>query len=501
MQSPERSPKSRWALWALAVMITLIAARVAAAANTWTATGAMATARAGHTLTVLKNGKVLAAGGSGATAELYDPTTGRWSPTGSMSTARGGHTAALLPDGRVLVAGGDSPGTGSAEIYDPKTGAWCLTASMASPRSGISSSLLSNGKVLVFGQSPTGLNGQIYDPQTGIWGPTGPSLPARFFVMGGATILNDGRVFIGGVDDFNAVPYLPLMRGVTFDPATGAWSLSNYFGSLQGWLRGNTATLLSTGQVLMAGGLVSHDNWQSGTYVFNPVMNQVDSGPGMSVERGDLLAVALRNGKGLVAGGFGLNALNNYIGLSSADVIDPTTGLSTPTGPMTTTRVHATGALLPNGQVLVAGGWDQRLDSVVLASAELYTPIDFQFSGFFPPLHNLPTFNRAEAGDEVGLKFTLSGNQGVLIFASGYPKSVPIDCDTTAILGAGEPAIATGSSLSYKAANDRYQYHWRTDPSWSGTCRQVVMRLTDGSEHSANFRFKKKGGKEHNDRD
>jgi len=96
MQSPERSPKSRWALWALAVMITLLAARVAAAANTWTATGAMATARVGHTLTVLKNGKVLAAGGSGATAELYDPTTGRWSPTGSMTKARGGHTATLL---------------------------------------------------------------------------------------------------------------------------------------------------------------------------------------------------------------------------------------------------------------------------------------------------------------------------------------------------------------------------------------------------------------------
>src|SRR5438093_1327530 len=80
----------------------------------WSYTGNLNTARAGHTATLLPSGKVLVAGGYNnddfsveeASAELYDPTTGKWSITGSLHTRRHGHTATLLPDGRVLVAGG-----------------------------------------------------------------------------------------------------------------------------------------------------------------------------------------------------------------------------------------------------------------------------------------------------------------------------------------------------------------------------------------------------------
>jgi hypothetical protein len=73
-------------------------------------TNAMNTARAGHTTTVLANGKVLVAGGENgsvnlSTAELYDPATGAWTVTGGMNTARHAHTATLLPNGKVLVTG------------------------------------------------------------------------------------------------------------------------------------------------------------------------------------------------------------------------------------------------------------------------------------------------------------------------------------------------------------------------------------------------------------
>jgi hypothetical protein len=69
--------------------------------------------RVGHTLTLLANGRVLAAGGANgllvtavASAEQLDPATGVWSATGSMPDAKVGHTAVLLPGGRVLMSGG-----------------------------------------------------------------------------------------------------------------------------------------------------------------------------------------------------------------------------------------------------------------------------------------------------------------------------------------------------------------------------------------------------------
>src|SRR5262249_13308944 len=97
--------------------------------GTWTATGAMSTARGFHTATLLLNGKVLVAGGQNgilnylSSAELYDPGTGTWTATGGMSTARSFHTATLLPNGKVLVAGGSNGSyLSSAEFYDPGLG-------------------------------------------------------------------------------------------------------------------------------------------------------------------------------------------------------------------------------------------------------------------------------------------------------------------------------------------------------------------------------------------
>ena len=55
-----------------------------------------------------------------SSAELYDPASGTWSATGSLNTARYDHTATLLPNGKVLVAGGSGNGGSltSAELYD-----------------------------------------------------------------------------------------------------------------------------------------------------------------------------------------------------------------------------------------------------------------------------------------------------------------------------------------------------------------------------------------------
>ena len=101
------------------------------------------------------------------------------------------------------------------------------------------------------------------------------------------------------------------------------------------------------------------------------------------------------------------------------------------------------------------------------------------------------SLNTVKAGQAIPVKFSLGGNKGLNIFAAGYPKSEKIACDTAAPLDDIEQTVTAGnSSLSYSAGNDQYNYVWKTEKSWAGTCRQLVVKLIDGTVHQANFKFK-----------
>jgi uncharacterized protein len=113
----------------------------------------------------------------------------------------------------------------------------------------------------------------------------------------------------------------------------------------------------------------------------------------------------------------------------------------------------------------------------------------FNWTGFFSPVDNLPAVNVAKAGSAIPVKFSLGGDKGLNIFAVGYPMSTKIACDTGAPLDDIEQTVTAGSSsLSY--GGGQYNYVWKTDKSWAGTCRQLVVKLIDGTIHYANFKFK-----------
>ena len=155
---------------------------------TFVATGSLHTARSSATATLLKNGKVLIAGGMldrglaadvYATAELYDPATGKFTPTGSMTAARSYATATLLRDGRVLIAGGEGCSKApschyvaidelqhlaSADLYDPATGKFTATGSMSGPSEQDTAMQLPDGRVLLTGWNQWA---EIYDPNSG----------------------------------------------------------------------------------------------------------------------------------------------------------------------------------------------------------------------------------------------------------------------------------------------------------------------------------------------
>ncbi|MFL6209387.1 MAG: PxKF domain-containing protein [Pyrinomonadaceae bacterium] len=115
----------------------------------------------------------------------------------------------------------------------------------------------------------------------------------------------------------------------------------------------------------------------------------------------------------------------------------------------------------------------------------------YNFTGFFSPVANLPTVNLVTAGQAIPMKFSLSGNKGLSIFPAGSPDSQQIACDSGATLSELQDTVSAGnSSLSYDAGSDKYNYVWKTDGAWAGTCRQFVLRLNDGSIRYAKFKFR-----------
>lgn len=117
------------------------------------------------------------------------------------------------------------------------------------------------------------------------------------------------------------------------------------------------------------------------------------------------------------------------------------------------------------------------------------------FGGFYSPVNNKDAngnyvLNVAKAGSAIPVKFSLGGNQGLNVMAGGSPSSGTITCSASASSDAVEQTVtAGGSSLSYDSTTGTYNYVWKTDKTWSGTCRQLTVKLADGTVHKASFSF------------
>jgi N-acetylneuraminic acid mutarotase len=354
----------------------------------WVATANLNVARSYHTATLLPNGKVLATGGRSTTgllasAELYDPATGTWSLTGSMNVPRVLHTATLLPNGKVLIVGGETSkgpssfgATDTTELYDPSTGTWSLTGNMDTIRCCYTVTLLQNGTVLVAGGFNTDNIGtvEVYDPATGGWSLTSRMIKARWGHT--ATLLQDGRVLVArGSDDGDLAS--TLSSAELYDPVAGTWTAlaDSSAGSVF-----HTATLLPDGKVLIVGGNtggIGGDGVLAISELFDPATGSWSKTGNLTAERYSHTATLLPTGEVLVAGGE--NQQNHYPHLSyndlyTAELYDSVTRTWTRTDSLVSARAGHTATLLPDGQVLIAGGAvvGPGYTTIELDSAELY---------------------------------------------------------------------------------------------------------------------------------
>ncbi|HVF49950.1 MAG TPA: immunoglobulin-like domain-containing protein [Pyrinomonadaceae bacterium] len=158
-------------------------------------------------------------------------------------------------------------------------------------------------------------------------------------------------------------------------------------------------------------------------------------------------------------------------------------------GSANVTTSHASGSLFPVGTTTVTTTATDPSGNT--SSCSFNVTVLYNFTGFFQPIGNLPVLNSVNAGRAIPIKFSLSGNKGLNIFAAGSPASGVIACNSSdPVAEVIETVTAGSSSLSYDSGSGQYHYVWKTESSWAGTCRQLVVGLNDGSTHRANFKFK-----------
>jgi N-acetylneuraminic acid mutarotase len=324
------------------------------ASNTWTTAAPMLTGRTNQTATLLSNGDLLVVGGDSEpevdndyrSAEMYDSVNNTWTSISTPAELQVAERAVLLQSGQVLLLGrfGTSMNNASqgAAIYNPVTSTWRMVAPPNQSFGNGTPILLANGNVLFIGgyiseevSHPfvedlyTVLNSvEIYDPLTDTWSTGAPMQQAR--AQETATLLSDGNVLVtggAGAISTGSAGHGSVASVEIYDPQSDTWSslAPMHLPRVE-----HTATLLSDGDVLVAGGS--------------------DCGPESCL-------------------GFG--GSGDCCAASSAEIYEPATNTWSLTEPVTTGDDHLATAL-PGGGVLVIGGSFLPLPMPDLDTAEIY---------------------------------------------------------------------------------------------------------------------------------
>jgi MYXO-CTERM domain-containing protein len=368
------------------------------AAGTFTFVQPLFHARTQHTATRMAHGKVLFAGGMyqdadasarvRADAEVYDGealTAAKEAIPLDAKTGRANHAAVALPDGRVILAGGgtwqndqqvafQAP---SVEAFDPEAQAFSPVADLAGAIRP-TATLLPSGRVLLASTSgfdlltPSASSGALQHLD-GVAGHCDATCTA--------TRLPSGRVLLAGGTEVNGQG--PTLDVVTlFDERGPAARLATRLAVPREYA---TATLLSSGLVLIAGGFDRAAGAAAArAELYDPGDARLESTGAMLESRDEHTMTALPGGEVLVAGGA------HDGGLAGAEVWNPETQVFRAVGLMVKPRAGHTATTLPpppplaSPAVLIAGGYVAPLAS--LADVERYDPATEWFFAETPML-------------------------------------------------------------------------------------------------------------------
>jgi hypothetical protein len=310
---------------------------------------------------------------------------------------RANHTATVLTDGSILVCGG-TDGTrilDSCELYDRRLNEWIIISTMTIPRAYHRATLLPNGNVLISGGQTQLSNiisitntSEIYYPSVRKFVRTGDMNTNK--MLHTQTLLHNGNVLVtGGVGGTESGNYLDSAE--IFITTANLWiSVSN----LNNRRSEHTATLLKNGNVFIAGGINETGSPLNTTEIFVSTKNAFDQGPPLPVALKGHTANLLKSGDVIIAGGTtGLYINTNIF------IYNPTNNSITklltykPNDLMLFPRTNHKSILLPNGNIIISGGFALTDEGLVRDDKQLLT-YDWIRSRYFE--YSFPYFGRSE---------------------------------------------------------------------------------------------------------
>lgn len=444
-----------------------------AVSNLWVSRASMPNARGYHGVASL-NGLLYAVGGSNgcgsgiANVDAYNPATNTWSPRAPLPTARYGHSVAAA-NGKIYAIGGSFPTLlASMTEYDPVADTWTERAPMPEPRYNAAAVVITNIVYVIGGGNHS--DGSLatviaYDPAANSWSSKAPLPVGRRSLE---AVVLDGRIYaIGGSGNCAG-----LTRVDIYDPTTDTWSTGTPLAAP----RHDFGIGALDGSIFVVGGYELYQcagvNERSVSTVFAFTPDADTAPPTINIESPVAESTYV----------LGEPATADY---ACEDEVDGS-GLAACTGTVADGSSIDTSSV--GAKTFTVNAVDNEGNS---STAEVTYYVVYNFAGFFQPVNNLPALNVATAGSSIPLKFSLSGNQGMGIFATGYPASGQIACDASEPGSTVEETVTAGrSTLSYNAETDQYNYVWKTNREWKGTCRMLVVRFIDGTDHLAKFRFR-----------
>ena len=360
----------------------------------WERGSELPAARGGHAAALLPSGEIFIVGGFSAESEesfasawLYRIENDSWRPAASMENARNAFSMALLPSGAIVVAGGRQEDDlipacedlTSVEIYFPEDNLWFSAQSLELGRFSSAAVLLPSGAVLMTG-GKNNLEGNLrsallFQLDLSVWEPGAVMAELKGDVQ--TVLMVDGNLFTaGGSTDGPGSSETATIE--IFDSGLNAWHTSP--AALQIPRSSYGMVLLQDGRVLIVGGLNHELGLLASMEIYDPENDSIGLlGLDLSVPRRFSSATVLSSGEVLICGG----ETSPGIYSSTCDLVDVTEMRSTEI-PMGLPRFHHSAIRLPNGYVVIAGGLSA---SGPERTVEIYDPFLREFRSTAPMNH------------------------------------------------------------------------------------------------------------------